>query len=346
MLAACVAGACPTPASAHEKWFFDPAGHPLRWDLFFTPLPLAFAGLAVALTIGGAIFWRKRRGRDFIPGPEAFGSTPERMRVFYGLMPLIVGVHVAVPLLVDGTHTLYFSPNAPLHGFAAYVIGVLETFVALSLFYGALTRLSAVLLALIWVAGLFLVGPEVALENATFLGIAGFFFCAGRGPVAIDRVLFPKFEPSALLMRRAVVPLRVGLGVSLTVVALTEKFANLPFALDFLKKYPLNFTHAFGIPMPDEIFVLCAATVELIVGLWIAFGIFPREVILIAWLPFNLTLSVFNVTELVGHLPIYGIMAMLLVFEPGRPQAVDDWVLGLMRSAPSMLRPPREETVA
>ncbi len=344
--AALVALATTAPASAHEKWFFDAGGHPLRWDLLFTPVPLAFVGFAIAVTIGGALLWRARGGRDFFPGPEAFGATPDRLRVFYGLMPLIVGVHAAVPLLVDGTHTLYFSPNAPLHGFAAYVIGVLETFVALSFFYGALTRMSAVLLAAIWLAGAFFVGPEVALENATFLGIAGFFFLAGRGPVAIDRVLFPKLEPSAALARRAILPLRIGLGVSLTVVAFTEKFANLPLALDFLKHYPLNFAHAFGIPMPDEIFVLCAATVELVVGLWIAFGIFPREIILIAWLPFNLTLSVFNVTELVGHLPIYGIMAMLLVFEPGNPSAVDDWVAGLMRTAPSMFRPPREDSAA
>ncbi len=333
-------------AEAHEKWFFDSAGHPLRWDLFSTPVPLAFAGLAIAATIGGGLLWRARRGRDFIPGPEAFGATSDRLRVFYGLMPIIVGVHAAVPLLVDGTHTLYLSPNAPLHGFAAYVVGVLETFVALAFFYGALTRLSAIVLALVWVSGFFLVGPEVTLENTTLLGIAGFFFLAGRGPVAIDRVLFPKLEPSEALARYAIVPLRVGLGVSLTVVAFTEKFANLPLALDFLKKYPLNFTHAFGIALPDEIFVLFAATIELVIGLWIAFGIFPREIILVAWLPFNLTLSIFNVTELVGHLPIYGIMAMLLVWEPGRPETARDWIAGLTRSAPAMFRPPREEPEA
>lgn len=331
-------------ADAHEKWFFDAGGHPLRWDLFFTPLPLAFAGLAIAVTIGGYLLWRARKGRDFMPGPEAFGATSDRLRVFYGIMPFIVGVHAAVPLLVDGTHTLYLSPNAPLHGFAAYVVGILETFVALGFFYGALTRFSAVVLALVWASGFFLVGPEITLENATFLGIAGFFFLAGRGPIAIDRVLFPKLEPSEALARYAIVPLRVGLGLSLTIVAFTEKFANLPLALDFLKRYPLNFTHAFGIALPDEIFVLFAATVELMIGLWIALGIFPREIILIAWLPFNLTLSVFNATELIGHLPIYGIMAMLLVWGPGRPETAKDWIAGLTRSAPAMFRPPREET--
>lgn len=333
------------PASAHEKWFFDAANHPLRWDLLARPLPLSFLAFALIATAIAYAFWRARGHRDFIPGTEFFGTTPDRMRVFYGLLPLIVGVHVAVPLLVDGTHTRYLSPNGALHGFPAYVIGVLETFVALSLFYGGLARLSAIVLALVWLAGFVVVGPEMALENATFLGIAGFFFLAGRGPVSIDRVIFPKLEPPESWQRNAVVPLRVGLGVSLATVAFTEKFANLPLAMDFLGKFPLNFTHALGVPMSDELFVLCAATVELVVGLWIALGIFPREVILIAWLPFNLTLSVFNVTELVGHLPIYGIMALLLVWNPGEANR-DDWVAGLRRGVPSMLRAPVEESAA
>ena len=333
------------PASAHEKWFFDAANHPLRWDLVARPMPLAFIALALVATAAAYALWRARGARDFIPGTELFGTTPERMRVFYGLLPLIVGVHAAIPLLVDGTHTIFLSPNAVLHGFPAYVIGVLETFVALSFFYGGLARLSAVVLALVWFAGIFVVGPEIALENATFLGIAGFFFLAGRGPVSIDRMLFPRLEPPERWQRAAVVPLRVGLGVSLAVVAFTEKFANLPLALDFLKKYPLNFTHYVGVPLSDETFVLCAATVELVIGLWIALGIFPREIILVAWLPFNLTLSVFNATELVGHLPIYGIMALLLVWKPGADNR-DAWVDGLRRGVPSVLRSPRDEAVA
>lgn len=46
--------------------------------------------------------------------------------------------------------------------------------------------------------------------------------------------------------------------------------------------FPLNFTHALGIPMSNETFILCAGAVEPLVGLWILFGIFPREIILIA----------------------------------------------------------------
>lgn len=36
---------------------------------------------------------------------------------------------------------------------------------------------------------------------------------------------------------------------------------------------------------------------------------------MLAWLPFNLTLTVFRWEELVGHLPFYGVMALLLAWD-------------------------------
>jgi hypothetical protein len=66
----------------------------------------------------------------------------------------------------------------------------------------------------------------------------------------------------------------------------------------------------------------------LIIGLWITLGIFNREIVIIALLPFNLTLSVFNQTELAGHLPFYGIMALLLVWETGNENR-REWLDGV-----------------
>ena len=325
------------PADAHEKWFYDAARHPLRWDLFFRPLPLAFTGLVLVLTLVAALVWRARGARSFLPGPAIFGATNRTKSIVYGIIPLIIGVHAAIPLLVDGTHTELFSPNDAMKGTPAYVIGLCETFVALSFFYGGLTRISAVVLALLWFASFWVVGPEATLENTLFLGIAAFFFMAGRGPLAMDRLLLPKLEPSSRLIRNAVVPLRVGLGVSLTVVAFTEKLANQPLALDFLHEHQLNFTAALGLPIPNDVFILAAGSVELLVGLWILFGIFNREIVIIALLPFNLTLSVFNQVELAGHLPFYGIMALLLVWETGAENR-REWLAGVSGAAEATLQ--------
>ncbi len=324
--------AATAPVAAHEKWFYNAGGHPLRWDLFFRPLPLALTGAVLTVTLLGAILWQSRGRRGFLPGPAVFGATARGKSILYGLLPLIIGVHCAVPLLVDGTQTRLFSPDDTMTGAPAYIIGVCETFVALSFFYGGLTRLSAVLLAGIWFASFWIVGPEATFENALFLGVAVFFFMAGRGPLSIDRLLVPKLEPPAWLVRNAVIPLRIGLGISLVVVAFTEKLANEPLAFDFLERHPLNFTAALGLPLSNELFVLFAGSVELLIGLWITLGIFNREIVIVALLPFNLTLSVFNQTELAGHLPFYGIMALLLVWEAGSENR-REWLAGVTGTA-------------
>lgn len=317
--------------SAHEKWFHETESYGLRWDLFFRPLPLALFAAVLLATLAAGLWWRKR-GRGFVPGAENFGTTDDRRSALYGLIPAILGIHVAVPLLVSGVNGELFTPNNKLPGVWMYALGLAQTGIALAIFYGALTRIAAVALAVLWFAGIFLTGLEPMLENSMYLGFAAFFFLAGRGPISIDRLLLPKLEPSAQMMSKAIPALRAGLGLSLVFVAFTEKFANIPLATAFLERYPLNFTAALGIPMSNETFILCAGSVELLVGLWILFSIFPREIILIAWIPINLTLTIFNWTELIGHLPIYGTLAVLLVWSPGR-ENLALWLNGL-RSGP------------
>jgi uncharacterized membrane protein YphA (DoxX/SURF4 family) len=243
-----------------------------------------------------------------------------------------------VPLLVSGVQGKLFTPDNTLAQPWNYFVGLAQTGIALALFYGAFTRLAAVALALLWLSGIFLVGLQPMLDNALYLGFALFFFLAGRGPLSIDRLVLPRLEPSPRLMEMALPALRIGLGASLVVVAFTEKLANIPLAQAFLGEYPLNFTQALGIPMSNELFILCAGAVELLVGLCFLFGIFPREIVLIAWVPINMTLTIFNWAELIGHLPIYGTMAVLLLWSPGR-ENLALWVSGLREGPLSILKP-------
>lgn len=312
---------------AHEKWFTETGGHHLRWDLYFKPLPLIFTAAILVVTAIGWFVWNKRKA-SFVPGPKELGATDERRSAFYGLVPMILGLHLAVPLFVGAVQAELFSPNNKLTGIWIYFVGLALTGIALSFFYGALTRLSAVAMAIIWVLGIFIVGLESMLDNIFYLGFAAFFYCVGRGPISIDRLIIPKLEPRADLMKLGVPLLRMGIGLSLIIVAFTEKLANLPLAEKFLVDHPLNFTSFFGIPMSNELFILCAGSVELLVGLWILLGIFPREIILIAWIPINMTLTIFNWTELVGHLPIYGALAVLLVWSADEDN-LKLWIKGL-----------------
>lgn len=311
---ACLAGT--TAAQAHEKWFV--AGEPpaLAASGFFSAYALSALAVAVAVTAVAAFIWRRRGQRDLIPGPERLGATDEGMVRFYSWVPVVIGIHFAVPLLVLGVQGRLFSPNNVLPAPWNFLLGTWQIAIALSFLYGGMTRLFAASLAVLWmVCGLF-ASWEIAFENLHYLGAAIFFFCKGRGPHSIDRLLFPGLAPSPALAKHGLKLLRISIGAGFAFVAFTEKLANPALAHTFLSQFQLNFTGAVGFPLSNEVFIWCAGTAELLIGLFLAFGIFPRVIIIGAWGIINLTLTIFSWVELVGHLPIYGIMAVLLVWAP------------------------------
>jgi uncharacterized membrane protein YphA (DoxX/SURF4 family) len=311
---ACLAGT--TIAQAHEKWFVEGKPPELAARGFFSTFSLSAVAVAVGVTLVTAFFWRRRQKRDLVPGPERLGATEDSLVRFYGWVPIVLGVHFAVPLLVLGVQGRLFSPNNELAAPWSFFLGTVEIAIALSFLYGGLTRLFAVALAVLWVVAGFTLGWETAFENLHYLGAAAFFFCNGRGPHSIDRLLFPALEPSPALARRGMTALRISIGAGFAFVAFTEKLANPALAHTFLSQFQLNFTSGLGVPLSDQAFIWCAGTTELLIGLFLAFGIFPRVIIIAAWGIINLTLTIFSWVELVGHLPIYGIMAVLLVWAP------------------------------
>ena len=96
--------------------------------------------LALAVTIVLAVVWRGTGGRALLPGPQAFGATPDGRARFYALVPLILGIHVGVPLIVLGITGQLFSPNNPLSGPWLYGLGVMQIGIGLSVLYGGLAR--------------------------------------------------------------------------------------------------------------------------------------------------------------------------------------------------------------
>lgn len=282
------------------------------------PGTLAAAGGAVLATLAVFALWRARGRRAVLPGPFALGTSVERLAVLMGWVPLVLAAHTAAPLFVSGVRGELFVPNLVLELPVSAFLGLAEVGVALLLFYGLLARYAALGLAALWLLGASLFGPVLMLEHVQFLGIAAFFFIASRGPIAVDRVLGGLTGAKERWLPYAVPALRVTTGLSIAWLALTEKLLNLPLALRFLERYPfVNFLPELGIAASDVTFLRAAGSVELAVGLLLVSGAFPRLVILGAWLPFNLTLTVFGWQELVGHLPIYAVMGIVLLWGPG-----------------------------
>src|SRR5262249_37576777 len=234
--------AFPVALRAHEKWFHDASAYPTDWGAVLRFPEVLAEAAAVAATTFVWLWWRARRGRDLIPGPEVLGATEAGRARFYALVPLILGIHIALPLIVLGIKGVLFSPNNALPEHWLYWLGTAQIGVGLCFLYGGVTRLGAIVLGGGRLLGVGVVGLVAMFETLHVLGFAAFFWLTGRGPYAIDRLLFPVLEPSPHLVRWAMVSLRVAMGGALAVVAFTEKLANPALARAFLQAHPLNFT--------------------------------------------------------------------------------------------------------
>lgn len=318
-------------AVAHERWFVADQQFPVDFAAFFTSQTWIPLGIAMGITLAAVALWRVRGRRPIVPGPLAFGMPWDNYQQLLSWMPLVIGVHAAVPLLVSGVSLRLFVPNLVLSpDFLGGILGLAEIVVGLSLFYGALSRIGAVVLAGLWLTGVLLFGPVMLLEHTLFLGVAFFIFVTGRGPLAFDMALTRLHRPLEPLVPYAVPALRILTGIGIVVLAFSEKLWNLPMGLAFLQEHHFNFFPSLGIQgVGDREFLLIAGTVELTFGLLLMSGAFIRLVILLLWLPFNLTLPFLGWQELVGHLPIYGIFALLLIWGETQPQTERAMIEGI-----------------
>ena len=305
----------------HERWFLDESKFPVQFDTWSSPESLIPIAIAVGVTAIATIIYRSRGRHSVVPGPLHLGMPWENYVRLLSWVPLVIGVHMGVSLLVSGVNRQLLLPNLVLPvNLLGGVLGMIEIAIALSFIYGALTRPAAAVLAFIWLVGALIFGPLRLIEHTEILGVAFFLFVTTRGPLAFDMAVDKLNKPWAPLVPYAVPVLRIALGVGLCVVAFTEKIWNLPMGLAFLADHNFNFFPYIGLPQIDNTkFLLLAGTIELLVGLMLIAGTYVRLVILITLIPFNLTLPFMGWRELVGHLPTYGILALLLLWGDERP---------------------------
>src|SRR5205814_6441461 len=127
-------------------------------------------------------------------------------------VPLVIGVHMGVSLLVSGVNRQLLLPNLVLPvNLLGGVLGMIEIAIALSFIYGALTRPAAAVLAFIWLVGALIFGPLRLIEHAEILGISFFLYVTTRGPLAFAMALDKLNKPFAPLVPYALPVLRVSL---------------------------------------------------------------------------------------------------------------------------------------
>jgi hypothetical protein len=289
---------------AHETWLIpDDVG--ADWDFVFEGLTLALLAAAVLSTLAVRLAARRWPGLD-VP-------VLARMAPF---MPFAVRLHLAVSLIGLVSLGYYLSPAMDLEAdLAGILLGAVMVIVAVAMVIGFQVRAAAWLLIAAGPLGMLEFGVSPVIQRIDVLGPALFLLFAGAGRWSAEFELGRVRDPSPEAIARAVWALRVCAGLALIVVAFVEKLAQPDLALEFLAEHPqFNVAREAGVPLGDLEFARVAGAIEVLFGLLLISGALPQAIVLIAGIPFNATLWFFGNLELVGHLPIYGTMLVLLVY--------------------------------
>lgn len=293
----------------HERWFVDPTSGG-DWSFLLSPLPLSLV-LGVTLL---AVAWRLAATR--LPTPEL--GLLGRLGALAPWVPRLLGVHLGVALLALAATGGFLSPAIRPGGASSGDLLLLaEGALGVWLISGVAIRPAAVLTLTLGPALAVFAGPVALLESANLAAVAAFLVVLPPSAAQHGRV-----APRPETLRMALLVLRLGVGTALVALALSEKLTNPAMARLTLAEYPaLDVFSWVGIDVAPDTFVAVAGAVELLFGLLVISGALPQVAVLVAMVPFNATLALFGQTELVGHLPVYGVFLALLVYGSDRDSA-------------------------
>ena len=292
------------PPLAHETWF-ESGSFPTDWGFAGETLTVALLVGAVAVTATVRVLARWWPGIDV---PFLARLVP--------YMPFAVRIHLAASLIGLLSLGFYLSPAMDLKADAAGILlGAVMVVTAIGMAAGWHARAAAWLLVAAGPLGMLEFGVWPVLQRIDLLGLAAFVIVAGPGRWSADVDSGRADEASPRAEASAVWALRIAVGLALVIVAFAEKLANPALAQHFLLNHPdLNVAQAAGLDMSNIEFIRLAGAIEVLFGLLLISGALPQAVVVIAGIPFNATLWFFGNVELMGHLPVYGGMLVLLVY--------------------------------
>ena len=314
--------AAPAHPLAHELWFVDDVP-PADWSFATEPRTLALLGAALLVAAAARVVAGRAAGADL---PSLARLAP--------WIPFAVRLHLAVSLVGLLSSGWYLAPSLGLgSGLGGWLLGSVMAAVAVLLATGWHVRPAALLLVAAGPIGMAVFGVSAILQRADVLGLALFLLIAGAGRWSADWELGRVRDATVERLGRALWALRVAAGSALIVVAFTEKLANPQLARRFVDERGVDFNvaDATGLPVGDLEFIRIAGAIEVLFGLLLISGALPQVIVIAAGIPFNLTLYFFGTIEMLGHLPVYAAMLVLLVCGSSaelRPWCSRLWPLG------------------
>jgi uncharacterized membrane protein YphA (DoxX/SURF4 family) len=197
---------------------------------------------------------------------------------------------------------------------------------------GVIVQIAAILLSSLSISitglALIVVAVFLPLVFPTAVGFDYFFEVSGVGLAYLciapcisqfDHHFYQRFNligryDKQQLRDAAVRVLRIAMGLQLMMLAVNNKLMEPGAMLLFLQDYPFyNFMQALGVESYTHLhFVFAGGIVELTFGAMLVLGWAPRFVALCLVSVFFITAVVSGVAEVIGHLPIFGVLWILV----------------------------------
>jgi uncharacterized membrane protein YphA (DoxX/SURF4 family) len=303
--------ACPAIATAHVKWFVRDATHAasaVSFSLAEPAVRIWITAIVTAVILALVLEW-------CLPDPpEPVTSFRDRHKQpIADLFQLLVGL----ALLLTAIKGAILAPHlAGANGLGLTLRFAEGTIGVLLIANRAVVSAAGSMIAL-FLASTMLFGFISSLEYFNFLGIAVFLLLTSSP----DGSWADRWRPYALPL------LRVHLGIALGVLAWTEKLMDPALAMRFLEDNQLNFMKVLGLPtFSDRLFVLSAGSTELLFAIVFALGLVTRiNTLVLASFLVSSNTHFFVVgkvdeafLELTGHLPLFAIAMILVLYGSGR----------------------------
>jgi len=290
------------PASAHLKWFVD-NNQEIKSDIHYSLFSIeVLVGIVFCLmAIGAALIINKKLTFD-----SKLSDTSKQwlIRIF----SILIGVSLLASSYSGSVIAAHYVVSTP----TLVVLQYAQAIVGLMLIFNLFTKHAALILIFIYAVLGLQFGLLEILDYLNILGVALYLLLSTDGDKAKNDFAIPV--------------IRVFTGCALIVLAFSEKLLNPNLGLNFLASHNWNFMKNIGVVgYSNELFILSAGFVEMLIGILFVFGLVTRinTLVLLGFmitsnLVFLFQNSISNaLLELSGHLPVIAIALILLASGSG-----------------------------
>jgi uncharacterized membrane protein YphA (DoxX/SURF4 family) len=278
------------------------ADYRFLWQPFTDPWNWLAISLSIMLILGGILAFRK------VPClRDRIRYFRGRARTYQEYLPAILRVCLGIALIGAGSQNALISPavhNQPAFALIQVILGffIITGFLLTPAVIGSLALASG---ALIFYPTLF--------DNLEIIGAIVAVILLNQSRPGLDDLLgVPNYSLPERLREYAPFVLRLGLGLSLIIMAIGDKFLN-PHLFGYV-------VESYGLvqlgPFSTGMWVASATIIELVLGLAILLGLQTRIASLLTFIVLSIFFFVFK-EEVYAHVTLFGCLFALLIAGSG-----------------------------